>query len=70
MLGLARMANTKVGLLLLEPEEELFVTAARELAAAGRGRLLVTDPGQLARDLVVDFMEYPLESEPLVLAVK
>ncbi len=70
MLGLARMANTKVGLLLLEPEEELFVTAARELAAAGRGRLLVTDPGQLARDLVVDFMEDPLESEPLVLAVK
>ena len=62
--GVARMSNTKVGFLLLEPEEELFVTAARELAAAGQGRLLVTDPQSLARDLVVDFLETSLDDGP------
>lgn len=64
MEGVARLSNTKVGFLLLEPEEELFVAAARKLAAAGQGRLLVTDPRSLARDLVVDFLETSLDDGP------
>ena len=65
MEAVAKLSHTKVGFLLLEPEEELFVTAARKLASAGRGRLLVTDPASLARDLVVDFLETSLDDEGL-----
>lgn len=42
-------------LLLLEPEDELFVKAAEKLAHALDGRVVKTDPKELARDVLKEF---------------
>jgi hypothetical protein len=42
--------------LLLEPEEDMYVEAATKIAKRAAGSLIVTDPKHLAGEMLVDYV--------------
>jgi len=53
----AKTLPGKLILILLEPEDELYVTAAEKIVKGGRdSKMLVTDPQKLAREMLEDFI--------------
>jgi len=53
--GLRRFPDLRLVHILLEPKERIFVEAAQKLVEAARGKLITTDPGKLAADMLVDY---------------
>jgi Mg-chelatase subunit ChlD len=53
--GLRRFPDLRLVHILLEPKERIFVDAAQKLVDAARGKLITTDPGKLASDMLVDY---------------
>jgi len=47
--------DVQLTILLLEPEEEVYVEAADKICDLARGRMLVTDPGKLAGELLMEY---------------
>jgi Mg-chelatase subunit ChlD len=56
---LARVPGLEFRILLLEPDDPMFVTAAQKIAAKGRGTVHEVDPADLARSLLRGFAEAP-----------
>lgn len=52
---LKALPNLGFAILLLEPEDEMYVKAAERIAAEVEGKVMPTDPGELARKVLVDF---------------
>lgn len=53
---LRKYKNLRFILLLLEPEEEMFVEAAEKIVEEMDGKIITTDPKKLATDLLVDYI--------------
>ena len=54
----AKTLPGKLILILLEPKDELYVTAAKKIVKAGRdSKMLITDPQKLAREMLEDFIQ-------------
>ncbi len=52
---LGALENTRLTILQLETEDELYLDAAREIAAAGGGRMAGLQPADLTEEVVLDF---------------
>ena len=52
---LGKVHGQRLIILLLEPEEGMYVDAATEIARQAEGRLVVTDPARLSGDMLVDY---------------
>ena len=53
--SLTRFRNLRLTILLLEPEDETYVEAAKEIADVVGGAIVATDPQRLATELLVDY---------------
>jgi hypothetical protein len=42
----------------MEPEEEVYIDAAKRIAEEIDGKIITTDPQKLATDLLVDYVGY------------
>ena len=54
---LKRIPRLKLTLILLEPEEEIYTEAAKTIAKAVDGDVIVTDPNELATEMLMDYIE-------------
>jgi Mg-chelatase subunit ChlD len=63
---LKAMPGLGFAILLLEPEDEQYVKAAEAIAAEVQGKVMPTDPRELARRVLVDFglQRKPMEAAP------
>ena len=50
-------ARLKLTIILLEPKENLYTDAAKTIAKAAGGDVIVTEPGALATELLTDYIE-------------
>ena len=50
--GLNRFSDLSFNIFLLEPGDEKYVNAARKIAKEGFGKVVVADPGELARKML------------------
>jgi len=50
--------NLRFILLLMEPEEDVYIDAAKKIAEEIDGKIITTDPQKLATDLLVDYVGY------------
>jgi Mg-chelatase subunit ChlD len=53
---LARVRDQRMIVLLLEPEADIYVEAATQIAKKAAGSLIVTDPQHLAGEMLVDYV--------------
>jgi uncharacterized protein with von Willebrand factor type A (vWA) domain len=53
---LARIRDQRMIVLLLEPEADIYVEAATQIAKKAAGSLIVTDPKHLAGEMLVDYV--------------
>ena len=47
----------KLTIILLEPKEPLYTEAANTIAKAAGGSVIVTDPNELATEMLVNYIE-------------
>jgi Mg-chelatase subunit ChlD len=55
---LKKYKNLRFILLLMEPEEDVYIDAAKQIADEIDGKIITTDPQKLATDLLVDYVGY------------
>lgn len=54
---LKKIAGLKLTIILLEPKEAIYTDAARTIAKAVAGDVIVTDPSELAAEMLMDYIE-------------
>ena len=54
---LKKLVNLKFTIILLEPKEELYMEAAKTIAQASGGSVIVTDPKELATEMLTSYIE-------------
>lgn len=54
---LKKIARLKLTLILLEPKETIYTDAARTITKAAGGDVMVTDPKELATEMLMDYIE-------------
>ena len=54
---LKKISKIKLTIILLEPEEDVYTEAANTIAQAAGGSVIVTDPKDLATEILTDYIE-------------
>jgi uncharacterized protein with von Willebrand factor type A (vWA) domain len=52
-----KIDRLKMTIILLEPKDKLYTDAARTIAQAARGNVIVTDPKELATEMLTNYIE-------------
>ena len=54
---LKKYVELKFTIILLEPKEQLYTDAAKTISKAAGGSVIVTDPQELATEMLMDYIE-------------
>ena len=54
---LRKLYSLKLTIILLEPKEKVYIEAAKTIAKAADGTVIVTDPNELATEMLMDYIE-------------